>query len=117
MSGHSVPFPLYNLFVFTAFFGLNGVAVSSLVGLYDLVLVSVVSDLVLHDNWWANVLDLDDICVATAPVDQLEKDRPQVSIWSLFQLSPVRDTFRHILRINRNLNVGLFVDGSPKLGS
>ena len=44
-------------------------------------------------------------------------------MWPLFQLSPVCDTFRHILCINRNLNVGLFddsaedLDGSPKLGS
>ena len=36
---------------------------------------------------------------------------------------PVCDTFRHVLRVNRNLDVGRFVDttedlnGSPKLGS
>ena len=44
-------------------------------------------------------------------------------MWPLFQLSPVCETFRHVLRINRNLDVGLFVDsaedldGSPKHGS
>ena len=37
------PFPLYNLFVFSAFLGLCGVAASSLVWLDDLVLVSVVT--------------------------------------------------------------------------
>ena len=35
------PLSLYNMFVFRVFFSLRGVAASSLVGLYDLVLVSV----------------------------------------------------------------------------
>ena len=59
--------------------------------------------------------------MAAAPVDQLEKDRQQVSILPMFQLTPVCDTFRHELRIYRNLDVGRFInmaedlDGSPKL--
>ena len=36
-------FPLYSVFVLRVFFGLYGVAASSLVGLYDLVLFSVMS--------------------------------------------------------------------------
>ena len=42
-SGQVVPFPLYNLFTFKAFFVLHSVAASSLTGLYDLVLISVAS--------------------------------------------------------------------------
>ena len=38
-----VKFSLYNLFVFRVFFGLHGVAASSLIVLYDRVLVSVLS--------------------------------------------------------------------------
>ena len=43
-------------------------------------------------------------------VDQLEQDRPQVSIWPVFQLFPVCQTFRHVPRVNWNLDVGLSVD-------
>ena len=42
----------------------------------------------------------------------MEEDRPEVSIWPLFQLSHESDTFRHALRINRNLDVSLFVDSA-----
>ena len=83
--------------------------------------------------WWKSILfcliadgptpNVTYIFQATAPVYQLEKGQPQVTIWPLFQLTPVCDTSRHILRINRNLDIRLFVDsaedldGSPKLGS
>ena len=42
MIGQILPFPLYSLFVFRAFFGLCSAAASSLIGSHDLVLVSVV---------------------------------------------------------------------------
>ena len=72
--------------------------------------------------WWYSIL----FCLmAGGPTSSkcdltLEQDRPQVSMWPLFQLTC--HTSRLILRIYRNLNVRLFVDpaedldGSPKLG-
>ena len=43
-------FPPYNLLVFSVFFGLHDVAASSLVGLYDLVLVCAVSPFVIRSD-------------------------------------------------------------------
>ena len=43
MTGPVFPFPLYKVRVFRVFFGLHGVAASSLIGLHDLALVSVVN--------------------------------------------------------------------------
>ena len=43
MTGQVLSFPLNKLLVFMVFFGLHGVDASSLIGLHDLVLVSVVT--------------------------------------------------------------------------
>ena len=67
-------------------------------------------------------LYLDNIGDTAAPVDQLEKDRPQVPIRSLLQFSSVYDAPRHVPRINRDLDVRLPIDsaenldGSPEFG-
>ena len=74
--------------------------------------------LLLHCRW-ARVfqvrLDIEDVRVANAFVDQLEKDRPKISIRSLLQFAPVRSSYCHIHRVNRELGVGCFIDTTEDL--
>ena len=44
-----------------------------------------------------------------------KKNRPQVPIRPFFQLAPLCDTFRIVLRVNRESDVGLFVDATKCL--
>ena len=71
-------------------------------------------DFLLLDRNWARViqvrLDFRDVRVASAFVDQLEKDRPKISIRSLLQFAPVCRSFRNIHRVNRELDVSLFIE-------
>ena len=79
----------------------------------------------MTDGPASSKLDLTLIIVrdTTALIDQLEKDRPQISIGSLHQFTSVCNALRHVFRINRNLDVRLPIDiaenldGSPEFGS
>ena len=76
-------------------------------------------DFFLLDRSWARViqmrLDFRDVRGASAFVDQLEKDWPKISIRSLLQIAPVCHSFRNIHRVNRELDVSLFIETAEDL--
>ena len=76
-------------------------------------------DFLLLDRSWARViqvrLDFRDVRVASAFVDQLEKDRAKISIRSLRHFAPACHCFRNIHRVNRELDVSLFIETAEDL--